>query len=66
MQDYRESGREIFFFKIYRNGFDSFLAKGVDIKVDKNTACNVYRWLREVCLTKLLATPIILGGEVLE
>ena len=33
-----------------------------DIEVDKNTACDVYRWLREVCSTKLLATPIILGG----
>ena len=33
-----------------------------DIEVDKNTAVDVYRWLREVCSTKLLATPIILGG----
>ena len=30
---------------------------------DKNTAYDVYRWLREVCSTKHLATPIILGGS---
>ena len=33
-----------------------------DVEVDKNMAVDVYRWLREVCSTKLLATPIILGG----
>ena len=33
-----------------------------DADIDKNTACNVYRWLREVCSTKLLQMPIILGG----
>ena len=33
-----------------------------DVEVDKNTAIDVYRRLREVCSTKLLATPIILGG----
>ena len=27
-----------------------------------NTACQIYQWLREVCSTKLLQTPIILGG----
>ena len=26
------------------------------------TAIDVYQWLREVCSTKLLATPIKLGG----
>ena len=26
-----------------------------DIEVDKNTAVDVYRWLREVCSTKLLS-----------
>ena len=32
-------------------------------EVDANTAVDVYRWLREVCSTKLLQTPIIvLGG----
>ena len=34
-----------------------------DADTQKNTACDVYRWLREVCSTKLLQTPIILGGR---
>ena len=34
-----------------------------DADTHKNTACDVYRWLREVCSTKLLQTPIILGGR---
>ena len=33
-----------------------------DIEVDKNTACDVYRWFREVCSTTLLGLPCILGG----
>ena len=33
-----------------------------DVKVDKSTACNVYRWLQEVSSTTLLGTPVILGG----
>ena len=33
-----------------------------DVQVDKNTAVDVYRWLREVCSTKLLQSNIILGG----
>ena len=28
----------------------------------KETAINVYQWLREVCSTKLLSTPIVLVG----
>ena len=33
-------------------------------KVGENTAVDVYRWLREVCSTKLLKTPlIVLGGQ---
>ena len=35
---------------------------GQDAEVHKNTACDVYRWLREVCSTKLLQTLIVLGG----
>ena len=30
--------------------------------VDRGTACDVYRWLREVCSLRLLTTPIMLGG----
>ena len=30
--------------------------------VDKRTAIYIYQWLREVCTTKLLSSPIILGG----
>ena len=31
-------------------------------EVDKGTAIDVYRWLREICTTKLLPMPMILGG----
>ena len=31
-------------------------------QVDKNTAVDVYCWLREVCSTKLRQSNIILGG----
>ena len=30
--------------------------------VGRDTAINVYQWLREVCTTKLLSMPIQLGG----
>ena len=33
-----------------------------EAKVSRETAINVYLWLREICSTKLLATPIVLGG----
>ena len=33
-----------------------------ETEVDKHTAIDVYQWLREVCTTKLLQTPTILGG----
>ena len=32
-----------------------------DANIHKNTACGVYRWLREVCSTKLPESPIVLG-----
>ena len=70
----RASGREVFFSKS-RLSLQKWLLlihfwvkeypvkdAASDIEVDKNTAVDVYRWLREVCSTKLLATPIILGG----
>ena len=31
-------------------------------EVDEGTAIDVYRWLREICSTKLLQTTITLGG----
>ena len=34
-----------------------------DIEIDKRTACDVYRWLREVCSTTLLGSLVILGGS---
>lgn len=34
-----------------------------DAEVHKNTACDTYRWLREVCSIRLLQMPIILGGR---
>ena len=30
--------------------------------VDQRTAIDIYQWLREVCSTKLLSSPIVLGG----
>ena len=32
------------------------------IEITEDTACNLYQWLREVCSTKLISSPIILGG----
>ena len=35
-----------------------------DADIHKNSACDVYRWLREVCSsTTLLQSPIVLGGQ---
>ena len=33
-----------------------------EMKVDAGTAVDVFQWFREVCTTKLLQTPIVLGG----
>ena len=33
-----------------------------EAEITEDTACDIYQWLREVCSTKLLNTPIILGG----
>ena len=33
-----------------------------EAKVSRETAINVYQWLRKVCSTKLVGTPIMLGG----
>ena len=33
-----------------------------EAKVGRDTAINVYQWLREVCTTKLLTVPVQLGG----
>ena len=30
--------------------------------MDRRTAIDIYQWLREVCSTKLLSSPIVLGG----
>ena len=35
-----------------------------EAEVDSRIAVDVMQWLREVCSTKLLQTPIILGGPV--
>lgn len=34
-----------------------------EAKVEPNTASQAYQYLREVCTTKLLNTPIKLGGD---
>ena len=31
--------------------------------IDIRSAVDIYQWLREVCTTKLLQSPIILGGQ---
>ena len=33
-----------------------------DAEIDSRTGVDMYQWLREVCSTKLLQSPIILGG----
>ena len=33
-----------------------------EAEVTEASACAVYQWLREVCTTRLLHTPIRLGG----
>ena len=33
-----------------------------EAEIDKNVACDIMNWLREVCSTKLLQTTISLGG----
>ena len=34
----------------------------MEAEIRQATACDIYQWLQEVCSTKLLATPIQLGG----
>ena len=33
-----------------------------EAEVERCTAIDMYQWLREVCSTKLLSSPVILGG----
>jgi len=33
-----------------------------DVEIDNRTGVDIYQWLREVGSTKLLQSPIILGG----
>ena len=33
-----------------------------EAEIKEDTACDIYQWLREVCTTHLLATPVVLGG----
>ena len=34
----------------------------LQLEISRSTAIDIYQWLREVCSTKLLTTPIVLGG----
>jgi hypothetical protein len=34
----------------------------LQLEIHKETAINVYQWLREICSTKLISIPIVLGG----
>ena len=33
-----------------------------EAEIRQSTASDIYQWLREFCSTKLLATPVHLGG----
>ena len=33
-----------------------------EAEITEDIACDIYQWFREVCSTKLLNTPITLGG----
>ena len=33
-----------------------------EAEISEHTACDIYQWLREVCSTKLLQSPVVLGG----
>ena len=33
-----------------------------EVEIERRTAVDIYQWFREVCTTKLLQTPVILGG----
>lgn len=33
-----------------------------EAEISEVSACGIYQWLREVCSTTLLQTPIVLGG----
>ena len=33
-----------------------------EAEISEHTACDIYQWLREVCTTKLLQSPVVLGG----
>ena len=33
-----------------------------DCKIDMRSGIDIYQWLREVCTTKLLQAPIVLGS----
>ena len=35
----------------------------LEVEVTETTACAIYQWLREVCSTKLLRMPMVLGGN---
>ena len=35
-----------------------------DCKIDIRTGIDIYQWLHEVCATKLLQAPIVLGGAI--
>ena len=36
----------------------------LQLEIYREIACNIYQWLREICSTKLLATPIVPGKVV--
>ena len=33
-----------------------------EAEISEHTACDIYQWLREVCSTQLLQSPVALGG----
>ena len=76
VKDERRSGRAVFFWKsklplkkwlliihfwsIYRQL--PVTDAELQLEISRSTAIDIYQWLREDCSTKLLSTPIVLGG----
>ena len=34
----------------------------MEVEITERSACDIYNWLREVCSTRMLRMPIVLGG----
>ena len=49
-------------FAMLRCAWEFFVTDFVDeAEISEHTACDIYQWLREVCSTQLLQSPVVLG-----